>query len=80
MNRKRQPYNKVKAFLVEKRIKHQDVAKLLNVAPNTISKKLNGHGGDFTLGDAQSMHYELGVPIAYFFEPSVPKKEQKVLI
>ncbi|WP_340141727.1 helix-turn-helix domain-containing protein [Priestia megaterium] len=79
MSRRRQPYNKIKAFLVENEIKHQDVAGLLKMKPNTISKKLNGFGGDFTLEEAKYMHYQLGVPIAYFFEPSVPKKEHKII-
>lgn len=78
MVRKRQPYNKIKAFLVENGIKHKDVAKLLDVAPNTVSKKLNGFGGDFTLGDAKLLHSNFGIPISYFFELSVPKKEPKV--
>ncbi|MBS4190349.1 XRE family transcriptional regulator [Bacillus sp. FJAT-49705] len=75
----RQPYNKIKAFLVENKIKHRDVANILKTKPNTISKKLNGFGGDFTLKEAQLMHIELGVPIAYFFEPGVPKKEQRYI-
>lgn len=78
-NRNRQPYNKIKAFLVEHEIKHRDVANLLNMKPNTISKKLNGFGGDFTLEEAKLMHYELGVPIAFFFEPNVPKVERKLI-
>lgn len=77
--RKRQPYNKIKAFFVENKIKHKDVANLLEVKPNTISKKLNGFGGDFSLEDAKKMHFYLGVPIAYFFEPGVPEKELKVI-
>ena len=75
MARKRQPYNKIKAFLVENGIKHKDVAKILDMAPNTISKKLNGFGGDFTLSEAKQLHSDFGVPITYFFEPAVPKKE-----
>lgn len=46
---------------------------------NTITKKLNGFGADFKLSEAKIMHEELGVPIAYFFEPGVPKKEQKII-
>ncbi len=79
MSRRRQPYNKIKAFLVENGIKHQDVAGLLKMKSNTISKKLNGFGSDFTLEQAKNMHCKLGVPIAYFFEPTVPKKEQKII-
>lgn len=77
--RNRQPYKKIKAFLVENDLSHKDVAKLLEITPNTVSKKLNGFGGDFTLEDAKAMHSELGVPIAYFFEPIVPKKERKLI-
>lgn len=64
--RNRQPYNKIKAYFVENEIKHKDVAALLKVKPNTISKKLNGFGGDFSLEDAKKMHFHFGVPIAYF--------------
>lgn len=77
MNRKRDPYYRIKAFLVEHDIKQNEVAALFNVKANTISKKLNGFGGDFTLSEAKTMHQELGVPVAYFFEPSVPKKERR---
>lgn len=77
--RNRAPYNKIKAYLVENDIKHREVATLLDVAPNTVSKKLNGFGGDFSLSDAKLLHYKLGVPIAYFFEPTVPKKEHKII-
>ena len=77
MTRKRQPYNKIKAFLVENGIKHKDVAELLDMTPNTISKKLNGFGGDFTLSEVKRLHNGFRVPIEYFFEPNVPKKEQK---
>ncbi|MFT4415290.1 helix-turn-helix domain-containing protein [Fredinandcohnia humi] len=77
--RNREPYKKVKAFLIENEVKHKDVAVLLDMKPNTISKKLNGFGGDFTLDEVKLMHSELGVPIAYFFEPRVPKKEHKLI-
>lgn len=77
MSRNREAYNKIKAFMVENQIKHKEVANLLNMKPNTISKKLNGFGGDFSLSEAKLMHEKLGVPIAYFFEPNVPKKERK---
>lgn len=77
--RNRQPYKKIKAFLIENDIKHKDVAKLLEVKPNTISKKLNGFGADFTLEEAKLMHTKFGVPIAYFFELDVPKKEHKLI-
>lgn len=78
-SRNRQPYFKIKAFLVENDIKHKDVAELLEMKPNTISKKLNGFGGDFTLDEAKKLHYGFGVPIAYFFDQPVPKKEQKMI-
>lgn len=77
--RNRQPYNKIKAYFVENEIKHKDVVTLLKVKPNTISKKLNGFGGDFSLEDAKKMHFYFGVPIAYFFEPVVPKKERTLI-
>lgn len=78
-SRNRQPYYKVKAFLVEKNISHKDVAVLLGVKPNTVSKKLNGFGADFSLSDVNLMHSKYGVPIAYFFEPIVPIKERRLI-
>lgn len=77
--RNREPYKKIKAFLIENDIKHKDVAVLLNVKPNTISKKLNGFGADFTLEEAKLMHIQLGIPTAYFFEINVPKKEHRLI-
>ncbi|MER2169000.1 MAG: XRE family transcriptional regulator [Psychrobacillus psychrodurans] len=79
MSRKRKPYNRIKAYFVENEIKHQQVASVLKMTSNTITKKLNGFGADFKLSEAKIMHEELGVPIAYFFEPGVPKKEQKII-
>lgn len=78
-SRNRQPYNKIKAFLIENDIKHKDVAVLLKVKPNTISKKLNGFGSDFSLEEAKSMYINLGVPFAYFLEHDVPKKELELI-
>jgi len=77
LERNRQAYNKIKAYLVEHGIKHKDVARLIDTKPNTVTKKLNGLSSDFTLTEANIMHWELGVPMAYFFEPIVPLKEQK---
>lgn len=77
--RNRKPYNKIKAFLVENGIKQKDVADLLGILPNTVSKKLNGFGGDFSLGDAQKLYFHLGIPMVYFFEPIVPRKERKII-
>lgn len=47
--------------------------------PNTISKKLNGFGGDFSLGDAQKLYFHFGVPMVYFFDQNVPRKERGVI-
>lgn len=76
MTRKREPYNKIKAFLIENDIDHKKVATILDLKPNTITKKLNGFGSDFSLNEASLLNTEIGVPISYFFEPKVPKKEQ----
>jgi transcriptional regulator with XRE-family HTH domain len=75
--RKRQPYLKVKAFLVEKEIKHNDLASILDVKRNTVSKKLNGFGADFTLSEVKRLNEKFGIPIAYFFDLDVPIKERK---
>lgn len=73
--RSRSPYHKIKAFLVEKEISYKHVAEIIHVAPNTVNKKINGFGGDFTLKEMKLLNQQLGIPIAYFFELEVPKKE-----
>lgn len=75
MSRKREPYKRVKAFLVENGIGHENLADLLKLKSNTITKKLNGLGGDFTLNEVSVLNKELGIPIVLFFEPNVPLKE-----
>lgn len=69
-------YNDLKGWLVAHDIAQTTVASALGTTPNYVNKKLNGTGPDFRLSEARKMHESLGVPMAYFFEVSVPSKEQ----
>lgn len=63
----RNPYLKVKAFLVENRIKQKDVAKELNMSVPTINKKLNGTGADFTIIEARKFCLKFKADPKIFF-------------
>lgn len=75
-SKNRVPYLKVKAFLVERELSYKSVSDVINVTPGTVSKKLNGFGGDFTLKEVKLLNQRLGIPVVYFFELDVPKKER----
>lgn len=70
-------YSRLKGWLVENSISQADVAKKLGTTSNMVNKKLNGTGSDFRLSEARLLHEQLNVPMAYFFEVNVPKKELK---
>lgn len=75
MSKNRDSYNKVKAYLIEQNINRTDVARTLNIRPQTLNKRLNGFGGDFRLSEVTKLYEEYGIPYALFFEPKVPLKE-----
>lgn len=77
-SRKREPYRSVKAFMAKKDLGQKDFGKLLGKSQSAINQKLNGTGGDFTLSEVRLLHDGFGVPMEYFFEISVPIKEQRV--
>lgn len=51
--RRRQPYYKFKAFLVEKGIKQSEVAELIGKSIYAFNQKINGTGGDFTMTEVR---------------------------
>lgn len=75
--RNREPYLRVKAFFVEKGITYKMVSDVIGTTPNTVSKKINGLGGDFSLREVKILNAHFGLPTAYFFDLNVPKKEQQ---
>ncbi len=75
--RKRDPYTKVKMFLLERNIPQHRFAAAIGVGVRAINQKLNGTGSDFSLNEVRTLCSEFGIPKEYFFEISVPKKEHK---
>jgi predicted transcriptional regulator len=59
--RRRKPYFKFKAFLVEKGIKQSEVAELLGKSTFAFNQKVNGTGGDFTMTEVKLIcqNYEI---------------------
>jgi transcriptional regulator with XRE-family HTH domain len=78
--RRRTPYKKIKAYLVENDISQRQIAEAIDRAPSAVNQKLNGTGGDFSLQEARILSKEFGVPRSYFFEIDVPKKEQNEMV
>lgn len=63
----RQPYSKFKGFLAEKNIKQKEIAELINISEATLSKRLNGKGGDFTIQDLKKICLTLDIKAEIFF-------------
>jgi len=72
VQRKRQPYSKLKAFFVENGISQKEVASYLKKSQSALNQNLNGTGGDFSLKEARILMNEYGIPMIYFFELDVP--------
>lgn len=64
---KREPYSKFKGYLAEKNIHQKEIAKLLEVSPATLSKRLNGKGGDFSIQDLKKICKNLKIKAEIFF-------------
>lgn len=64
---KREPYYKFKGYLAENNIQQKDIAKLINISQATLSKRLNGKGGDFTIQDIKKICIELDIKAEIFF-------------
>ncbi|OMD06490.1 hypothetical protein BJP50_11065 [Paenibacillus odorifer] len=75
-NRRREPYTKIKIFLYENSIQQTEIGIAIGKTASAINQKLNGTGGDFSLGEARVLSREFGIPREFFFDLSVPKKEQ----
>jgi DNA-binding Xre family transcriptional regulator len=63
----REPYFKFKGYLAEKNIQQKEVARMLEVSPATLSKRLNGKGGDFTAQDLKKICTNLNIKAEIFF-------------
>lgn len=74
---KLEPYKDIKAWMVLHDIKQKDFANTLNTSVSFINRKINRRNADFTLNEARKLTASYKIPISYFFNLDVPKKEQK---
>lgn len=65
--KKREPYSKFKGYLVEKNIPQKKIAELLCISEPTLSKRLNGKGGDFSVQDLKKICDFLQIKADIFF-------------
>lgn len=67
-NELKAPYLKFKMFLLEKDIKHKEVADLIGIKPALFSQKINKKNSNFTLDEASIIcaKYQLDLH-EYFF-------------
>lgn len=63
----KQPYNKFKGYLAENNILQKEIARMINVSQATLSKRLNGKGGDFTVQDLKKICTYLNIKAEIFF-------------
>lgn len=75
---KREPYFKLKGWMVEHSISQQDIADVLDTTANNVNKKINGTGSDFRLNEARKLVAKFHMPMSLFFDVKVPIKEPKV--
>lgn len=66
--RRRKPYRKLKAFIVEQGLSQKEVANYLEKTASALNQNLNGTGGDFSLSEARLLIEKYKVPPEYFFE------------
>jgi transcriptional regulator with XRE-family HTH domain len=67
INRRHEPYNKFKAYLVENGIKQEEVATLLGKSKSAFNQNLNGTGSDFSLSELRLIRKTYNVSIDKFF-------------
>lgn len=63
----REAYCKFKGFLAEKNIQQKDIATLLNISQATLSKRINGKGGDFSIQELKVICRKLEISAEIFF-------------
>mgnify|MGYP005791346871 FL=1 len=74
---KREPYFKLKGWMVEHSISQQDIADVLDTTANNVNKKINGTGPDFRLNEARKLVAKFHMPMSLFFDVKVPIKEPR---
>lgn len=63
----REPYYKFKGYLAENNIQQKEIAEMLNISQATLSKKINGRSGDFTVQDLKKICTNLKIKAEIFF-------------
>ncbi|WP_311443815.1 helix-turn-helix domain-containing protein [Ezakiella coagulans] len=64
-----QPYRKLKAAMILKDIKHQEMADFLNINKSTFSNKINRiNGNDFKTDEIKKMCEHFGFDLDIFFD------------
>ncbi len=63
----REPYYKFKGYLAENNIQQKEVAEILEISQATLSKRLNGKSGDFTVQDLKKICMNHGIKAEIFF-------------
>jgi transcriptional regulator with XRE-family HTH domain len=66
-NRRRKPYTKLKAFLVEHEIQQSDLAKIIGKSSSSLNQKINGTGSDFTIEEIRLICSKYGISADEFF-------------
>lgn len=74
--REREPYRKLKGWMIEHSISQQELADVLETTSNNINKKINGTGADFKLKEARKLVSKFQMPMSLFFEIKVPIRER----
>ncbi len=67
MAKNREPYYKFKGYLAENNIQQKEVAELISISQATLSKRLNGKGGDFSIQDLKKICITLKINAEIFF-------------
>lgn len=69
--RKRLPYNEFKQYLQEEHIPQAYIGKLLNLKTAAVNQKINGTGGDFTVGEVKIICNDLKISAQKYFFPEL---------
>lgn len=78
LKRRHIPYTKFKAYLFEKGLSQQDLAKMLGKSRYAVNQNLNGTGGDFSLTEVRKMCAIFSIQADdYFIYPQVSITKQK---
>lgn len=76
--RRRVPYLKFKAFLVENNISQSELARLLGKSKSAVNQNINGTGGDFSLEEVRLICQKYNISAdEYFLYPHVSESKRE---